>query len=96
MSLCVHGRSDCLCGRPQLDRIDLPLMLDEKQNRTATALDLVRKYAGIDGGHHKMWTIDQMVRALCGTDEKYEAWVKEYCAGEDGPDTYYWDKGIAP
>lgn len=27
---------------------------------------------------------------------KYHEWVKELKAGEDGPDTYYYDQGIAP
>lgn len=28
------------------------------------AIDLAVRYGGIDGGHHKAWVIDQMVRAL--------------------------------
>ena len=48
----------------------------------------------IDGGHHKMWVIDQAVRALTG--DGYDDWVRKFCAGEDGPDTYYWDVGTAP
>ena len=85
---------------------------------TNWALTYVSTYGGIDGGHHKMWVIDQMVRALTGcpmvkkkaTDcngkeyeyetqgesRAYKKLVKEACAGEDGPDTYEWDKGIAP
>ncbi len=58
------------------------------------ALDIALRYGQIDGGHHKMWVIDQMVRALTGNS--YEAWVAEACDGEDGPDTYEWDEGIAP
>ena len=67
-------------------------------------------YAGsFDGGHHKMWVIDQMVRALCGCpkteegnisayglNEAYLTWVREFEQGEDGPKTYHWDEGIAP
>lgn len=34
--------------------------------RIATALDIAMRYGGIDGDHHKMWVIDQMVRALHG------------------------------
>lgn len=71
-----------------------------------------------DGAHHKMWVIDQMVRALTGCpmvkrtaidcngrkygyeaqgeSPEYLAWVKEFEAGEDGPQTYEWDTGIAP
>jgi hypothetical protein len=58
------------------------------------ALEIARDYAGYDGGHHKTWVIDQMVRALTG--DLYEAWVKCWEAGEDGPHTYEWDEGIAP
>ncbi len=58
------------------------------------ALDVARKYGGIDGDHHKMWVIDQMVRVLTG--DAYDTWVKEYKDGEDGPDTYEWSEGIAP
>lgn len=60
----------------------------------AQALTIAFKYANIDGAHHKMWVIDQMVRALTG--DGYAAWVAEACDGEDGPDTYEWDEGIAP
>jgi len=58
------------------------------------ALEFAHNYGGIDGDHHKMWVIDQMVRALTGN--KYEEWVKEHNKGEDGPDTYEWETGIAP
>lgn len=34
--------------------------------RIARALDLARRYGGIDGDHHKTWVIDQMVRVLTG------------------------------
>lgn len=58
------------------------------------ALDLAMRYGGINGEHHKTWVIDQMVRALTGTD--YANWVQESKVGEDGPNTYTWDEGIAP
>jgi hypothetical protein len=58
------------------------------------AIELAMTYGAIDGGHHKMWVIDQMVRILAG--DKYDAIVREYRDGEDGPDTYEWDEGIAP
>ena len=58
------------------------------------ALDLIGQYGGIDGGHHKQWVLDQVVRALKG--DKYDDWVKEHNDGEDGPNTYEWDVGIAP
>jgi hypothetical protein len=71
-----------------------------------------------DGGHHKAWAIDQMVRALTGCpqvtltavdaqgqtytypgqgeSEQYRRFIAAYKAGEDGPDTYSWEEGIAP
>jgi hypothetical protein len=60
----------------------------------AEALNIAWRFGGIDGAHHKAWTIDQMVRALTGAD--YEQWVKDARHGEDGPRSYEWDEGIAP
>jgi hypothetical protein len=65
-----------------------------EQKRIKKAIDLAVQYGGIDGDHHKAWVIDQMVRALAGPG--YRRIVKEACAGEDGPNTYEWDTGIAP
>jgi hypothetical protein len=39
---------------------------DELWKRIGEALDVAINYAQIDGGHHKMWVIDQMVRHLTG------------------------------
>lgn len=60
--------------------------------RIAEAMDLAWRYAQIGGDHHKMWVIDQMLRALFETEEDYKRWVAEYEA--DGE--YDWDVGIAP
>lgn len=64
------------------------------KKRIKTALEIALSYGGIDGAHHKMWVIDQMVRALSG--DEYEKLIRDYRNGEDGPDTYEWDEGIAP
>lgn len=58
------------------------------------ALEVIGECGGIDGAHHKAWVLDQAVRHL--TRDGYAAWVAEQCAGEDGPDTYTWDEGMAP
>ena len=63
---------------------------DEK---VTLASDLIFRYGGIDGGHHKQWVLDQLVRIL---SDDYKAWIKEYEDGEDGPKSYEWDEGIAP
>ena len=59
------------------------------------AVDLISKYGGSDDAHHKQWILDQTLRILMGK-VVYSKWLKVYCSGEDGPDTYEWDKGIAP
>ncbi len=62
--------------------------------KIAAALDLIGSYGGTDGAHHKQWVLDQVVRVLTG--DNYEEWARLQRDGEDGPDTYEWDEGIAP
>ena len=69
-------------------------MTDESLKRIADAIEIAVQYGGIDGAHHKDWVIDQMVRKLAG--DQYDRIVKEACDGEDGPETYAWEVGIAP
>jgi hypothetical protein len=64
------------------------------EKRVQTALDIAFQFGSIDGAHHKMWVIDQMVRELAGPE--YENWVRTVKDGVDGPDTYSWDEGIPP
>lgn len=66
----------------------------KSDDKVSKALEIIGSYGRIDGEHHKTWVIDQVVRALTGPS--YKRWVREYKAGEDGPDTYGWDEGIAP
>ena len=90
----------------------------KKKERIKKALDFAMRYGGIDGGHHKMWVIDQMIRALCdcpmvtkkakdfrneaysykgqGESKEYLKFVEDAKDGEDGPETYSWEVGIAP
>lgn len=63
------------------------------ETRAQKALDFIMEWGGFDGDHHKQWTLDQVVRILA---DNYEEWVKAYSDGEDGPETYEWDEGIAP
>jgi len=58
------------------------------------AISLAIQYGQTDGDHHKMLVIDQMIRILAGN--KYNKIITEANAGEDGPNTYSWDIGIAP
>lgn len=67
--------------------------LEERINK---ALEIAWRYGQIDGGHHKMWVIDQMVRALCEDDEAYKEWVKNYQTPLSYGEYYEWHKGVAP
>lgn len=78
---------------------EMIVKMDKQSDAIANALTIAWDYAQIDGEHHKMWVIDQMVRALCGTEEKYKEWVNAYqepFAFEDFEGCYEWDIGIAP
>lgn len=66
----------------------------EATDPVGKAIEIAVRWGGVDGGHHKAWVIDQMVRALAG--DGYAALVAEACDGEDGPETYEWNEGIAP
>ncbi|EOF5934054.1 hypothetical protein ACK1D7_004006 [Salmonella enterica] len=68
-------------------------MTDEQQ-RIERAIELASRFGGSEEVHHLRWVIDQMVRELAG--ERYNQVVASACAGEDGPDTWRWDTGIAP
>ena len=65
--------------------------MTEKEQK---ALDMIEQNGGIDGVHHKDWVLDQVARILTG--EGYVDWVNGVKAGEDGPETYGYDEGIAP
>ena len=59
------------------------------------AVDLAWQYAQIDGEHHKMWVIDQMVRTLLG-EEKYKKWLEERAKEEEGRGGKGCHNGICP
>ena len=65
-------------------------MTDKEQN----VLNLIYRWGCVDGAHHKQWLLDKIVREITG--DNYKKWVSEFQDGEDGPETYIWDEGIAP
>jgi hypothetical protein len=68
---------------------------DLDDSARAKALDIARRYGGIDGSHHRAWVIDQMCRSLLG--DAYEAFVRDACAGtQDEPGCWEWNVGVAP
>lgn len=62
-------------------------------DKECKALEFIHQWGGFDGGHHKQWVLDQVVRILA---VDYDEWVRDYQTGENGPNTYEWDEGIAP
>ncbi|EBG2148501.1 hypothetical protein FIP36_17300 [Salmonella enterica] len=68
--------------------------MTEEQKRIERAIALACRYGGTEELHHLQWVVDQMVRELAG--DRYPQIVAETTTGEDGPDTYTWNTGIAP
>lgn len=62
----------------------------EPLKRIEAAVEIAAESGDIDGGHHKMWVIDQMLRCLLGN--QYSTWRESY---EEGG-LFEWDEGIAP
>lgn len=54
------------------------------------AIKIAEENAQIDGAHHKLWVIDQMLRVLLA--ENYSLFVTKYNSLNYPP----WDPGIAP
>lgn len=65
--------------------------MSEKENKL---IDLGFGGLMTDGSHHKQWYLEEMLKIICG--DSYEHKVVEYKSGEDGPETYSWEKGIIP
>lgn len=55
------------------------------------AIQFIEENGMVEGGHHKQWVIDQVLRILL--QRHYETWVATYNMLEDQDD---WDVGIAP
>ena len=68
---------------------------DGLQQRVEKALKVAVLYAHCAGDHHRLWVIDQMVRALTG--RQYKKFVAKITTDENGnshPDL--WDIGTVP
>jgi len=63
------------------------------QERIDKAINIAIAYGGIDGGRHKAWVIDQMVRALTGcpivSKIAYDVNEVEYSYAEYGENEEY-------
>jgi hypothetical protein len=72
-------------------------LVNELHTKCRAALAIAMSYGGpgcSDTVDHARWVIDQMVRALTG--DRYEDFVRLAKNGEDGPETYAWEEGVAP
>lgn len=59
------------------------------------AVDLILTYGQVDGAHHKMWLIDQVLRML--TKENYDEIIKNWCLNQEEDECELeWDIGISP
>ena len=71
--------------------------MNTQSQRIGDAVALGIRYGQIDGSHHKMWVIDQMIRVLTG--DNYDTIIEMACKPEEGDEdqeVYEWDGGIAP
>ncbi len=61
----------------------------QEGNANQRACSLILEHGHIDGGHHKQWVLDQVLRTLTG--RAYSDLIELY---EDTD--HKWDTGIAP
>ena len=69
---------------------------DEAIERLIQAVRKILDYGVYDGGHHKQWVLDQVLRILLG--DEYTPFMKAYNEelGPEGEAFDPWDTGIAP
>jgi len=72
------------------NNIQLQAQINQIRRNNEAAMDILQTYGNIEGSDHRMWVIDQTLRALMG-DDKYKNFREEL--SEVG---YSWEEGIAP
>lgn len=68
------------------------MSLQLAEDRIEAALKVIREYGGIEGDHHRAWTLTMVLASLLGSQEAADVWIREWEHGGD----YEWDRGIAP
>ncbi len=71
-------------------RVEGSLMSDA-QNKLDRIETMILSYGEIDGAHHKMWVLDQVMRIVWG--DEYDAKMADF---NSDPGYDNWDTGIAP
>ncbi len=90
LKLKINQRDNAISAQEKvLASRDIKIIQLEKS--IEAALSIAKSNGQTDGAHHKMWAIDQMVKALINDKDKYFNWVQNYCDSVD-----VWDKGIPP
>lgn len=68
---------------------------EEVANKFNQAILLITEANAVDGGHHKVWYLDQVFRVLLG-EKQYAEFVEWYETPIEEDWTPEWDTGIAP
>lgn len=96
----MDSRGEKLPGETEVVNINNPddpseyqAFLRSNQDTAATALMIASKYAMVESESHKAWVIDQMIRALTGS--QYEAFINHSCE-RNNKENGEWDEGSVP
>ena len=71
--------------------------MTEQQQKINKAITLIIGHSQVEGGHHKLWVIDQVLRVLAG--DEYEKVIFIHNMGRvcsDEEEVNMWNCGIAP
>ncbi len=69
--------------------------MSKEQEKIDKASKFILEWGCVDGGHHKQWTLDQVLRIL--VEDKYDDMIEEFEDRDaDGEPQYLWEDGIAP
>lgn len=79
----------------KLTKAQLEKKVRSLERRIARAYSWAGESMVNDGGHHKVWFIDQIVRTLAGREYAQIA-RKQIVRWAKGDDYYPWDEGMAP
>lgn len=90
-----RGSAEERCDLAGVPHTCIVALMLHRSNPVEAALEIVERFGDCAGEtHHQAWLIDQMVRALTG--DEYASWVAEHKAGDEGPNSYSWNEGVAP
>jgi len=72
-------------------------LIDDEKKKTDEILKFIEDWGQIDGSHHKMWVITEIVKKIVPNYQKWKEKYEEPFIDEDGEEDHYsWDEGIPP